>query len=154
MKEQIGENQQDIESTEPEKKPKIEADDNFEIIPDEVLDAIPVEDRSRIKSIISQTMISSVMKRNNPISEKVTTEHITKLIENSNVQDERDRKERKSEKNYQIIFLLIGLVFIGFLIVFLKDDKELLYKVIIAIISFVGGFGIGKTSKKQKNNEE
>ena len=102
---------------------------------------------------MSQTMISGVMKRSNPIAEKITSEHLTRLLENSDEQDKRDRAERKSEKNYQIIFLIIGLAFIGFLIVFLKDDKELLYKVIIAIISFVGGFGIGKT-RKSKNAEE
>lgn len=125
-----------------------------EIIPEEVFEGIPVEDRSRIKSIISQTMISGVMKRNNPISEKVTSEHITKLIENSDNQDKRDREERKSEKNYQIAFLIIALVFLAFLIVFLKDDQELLYKIIIAIISFIGGFGIGRTTNKAKNQED
>ena len=119
---------------------------NSNLIPDEILETLPVEDRNRLSMFFS-----SVMKRSNPISEKITSEHISKLIENSNFQDERDRKERKSDKNYQIIFLLIGLIFIGFLIVFLKDDKELLYKIIIAIISFIGGFGIGKTKIKQKN---
>jgi len=133
------------------KKEISDSEETFNIIPDEILEAIPVEDRSRVKSMITQTMVSSVMKRSNPISEKVTSEHISKLIENSNVQDERDRKERKSNKNYQVIFLLIGLLFLGFLIVFLKDDKDLLYKIVIAVISFVGGFGIGKTKIKQKS---
>lgn len=128
--------------------------DNFaEIIPEEILEGVPEEDRSRIKSIISQTMISGVMRRNNPISDKVTSGHITKLIENSDAQDIRDRQERKSDKNYQLILLIIGLAFLAFLIVFLKDDKELLYKVIIAIISFVGGFGIGKTTKSKREEE-
>ena len=104
--------------------------------------------------MITQTMVSGVMKKNNPISEKITSEHISKLIENSNIQDERDRKERKSDKNYQVIFLLIGLFFLVFLIVFLKDDKELLYKIVIAIISFIGGFGIGKTRIKQKSVDD
>ena len=124
-----------------------------EIIPEEILEGVPEEDRSRIKSIISQTMISGVMRRNNPISHKVTSAHITKLIDNSDAQDIRDREERKSDKNYQLILLVIGLAFLAFLIVFLKDDKELLYKIIIAIISFVGGFGIGKSAKNKKEEE-
>jgi len=125
-----------------------------DIISNEVLEALPIEERGRVQSMMIQTMASGVMRSNNPISEKITSEHISKLIENSGIQDERDRKERKSEKNYQIIFLLIGLIFLGFLIVFLKDDKELLYKVIIAIISFIGGFGIGKNTNKRKNGED
>lgn len=126
-------------------------DNTSEIIPEEVLEAIPEEERGRFKSFISQTMISGVMKRNNSISDKITTDHITRLIDNADIQDKRDRDERKSEKNYQLIFLIIALLFLGFLIVFLKDNQELLYKIIIAIISFVGGFGLGKTSKTQKN---
>lgn len=119
------------------------------IIPEEILEGLPEEDRGRIQGIIRQTMVSAVMGNKNPIAEKITSEHITKIIENSDNQDKRDRDERRSEKNYEIIFLLIGLVFLGFLIVFLKDDKELLYKIIIAILSFIGGFGIGKTSKRK-----
>jgi hypothetical protein len=42
------------------------------------------------------------------------------------------------------------LAFLGFLIVFLKEDKELLYKIIIAIISFIGGFEIGRTTNKKE----
>lgn len=71
-------------------------------------------------------------------------------IDNSDAQDIRDREERKSDKNYQLILLIIGLVFLAFLVVFLKDDKELLYKIIIAIISFVGGFGLGKLAKNKR----
>ena len=153
MKEDTKTSKEELEKVinEKEKEKDSDSKEDFEVIPDDILDGIPIEDRSRIKGKMTQMMFSTEMKRSNPLSEKITSEHISKLIENSNTQDERDRKERKSDKNYQIIFLLIGLIFIGFLIVFLKDDKELLYKVIIAIISFVGGFGIGKTTVKQKN---
>ena len=158
MAEEIIKHTEDIpehENQDEKDKSNSEDSDSIEVIPDEILEGIPVEERSKIKSIISQTMFSGVMKRSNPISEKITSEHITKLIDNSNIQDDRDRKERKSDKNYQIIFLLIGLLFIGFLIVFLKDNEDLLYKIIIAIISFVGGFGIGKANiiKPKSDND-
>ncbi len=124
---------------------------NDELIPEEFLNAIPVEDRGKVSSIIKQSMFSAVMRRGNPISEKITEEHITKLIEKSDNQDIRDRAERKSQRNHNLTLLIIGLCFLGFLIVFLKEDKELLYKLIIAIISFVGGFGIGRTTYKRED---
>lgn len=124
---------------------------NEELIPEEILEAIPAEDRGKVVSIIKQSMFSGVMRRGNPISEKITEEHITKLIEKSDNQDVRDREERKSQRNYNLLLLIIGLVFLGFLIVYLKEDKELLYKIIIAIISFVGGFGIGRTMSKSED---
>ena len=107
-----------------------------------------IEERSGFKNKYTETIISGIMQKDSSISEKITSEHISKLIENSNAQDERDRNERKSDKNYQIIFLIIILFFIGFLVVFLKDDTELLTKIIITIISFGGGFGIGKIKQK------
>jgi hypothetical protein len=122
-----------------------------EIIPEEILKSIPAENRGKVVSIIKQSIFSGVMRRGNPISEKITEEHISKLIEKSDNQDLRDREERKSQRNYNLILIIIGLFFLGFLIVYLKEDKELLYKIIIAIISFVGGFGVGRTSFKKED---
>lgn len=124
--------------------------DNDPLIPDEILEAIPVEERSKVISVIKQSMISSVTRRNNPIADKITTEHITQLISKSDEQDKRDREERKGQRSYNLILLLIGLAFIGFLVVFLQRDKELLIKIIVAIISFVGGFGLGKSTTKKE----
>lgn len=119
-----------------------------DIIPEEVFEAIPEEDRGRVKKVVSQMMISSPLRSGNPISEKITSEHITDLIKNSDAQDKRDRDERKTEKNYQIAFLVIGLLFMVFLIVFLKDSPDLLYKILIALFSFLGGFGMGRFKQK------
>lgn len=121
------------------------------IIPKEILESIPVEDRGKFISVFQQSMFSDVMSRSNPISEKITSEHITKLIDNADNQDIRDRAEIRSQRYYNLIIFIIGLIFLGFLIVFLKDDKDLLYKIIIAIISFVGGFGIGRTKHKKED---
>lgn len=120
------------------------------LIPEEILEAIPVEDRGKVISIIKQSMISSVTRRGNPIADKITTEHITQLIAKSDETDKRDRQERQGQRNYNLILVAIGLLFIGFLIVFLQQDQDLLLKIIIAIISFVGGFGIGKSAKKKE----
>lgn len=122
-----------------------------ELIPEEILEAIPAEERGKVVSIIKQSIFSGVLRRGNPISEKITEEHITKLIEKSDNQDIRDREERKSQRKYNLILLIISLAFLGFLIVYLRDEKELLYKIIIAIISFVGGFGIGRTTFKKED---
>lgn len=121
------------------------------IFPDEFFEAIPEEDRGKVASIIKQTMISGVMKRNNPIAEKITAEHITQLISKSDDQDKRDREERQGERNYNLFLVIIGLLFIGFLIVFLQDNEDLLIKVIIGIISFLGGFGFGQSRKKKED---
>ena len=95
-------------------------------------------------------MISGVMRGNNPIAEKITSDHISDLIKKSDDHDIRDREERKGERNYNLLLIIIGLVFIGFLIVFLQSNEDLLIKIVIGIISFIGGFGFGKTVKTPK----
>lgn len=65
-------------------------------LPEEILEAIPEEDRSRFVGIIKQSMFQSITRHSgNPIGQKVTSEHITQLIENSDEQDKRDRNERR-----------------------------------------------------------
>lgn len=135
-KQEIKEKEQEVKKTD-------------EIIPDEILEAIPEGERGRISSIIRQTMISGVMKRNNPIADKITTEHITQLISKSDNYDKRDREERKGERNYNLVLIVMGLLFVGFLIVFLQSNEELLIKIVIGIISFIGGFGFGQSRIKK-----
>ena len=121
--------------------------ENRDIIPEEILDALPEEERGRVASIIKQTMISGVMRQSNPITEKITSDHITQIIDTSDKRDARDRSDKQKEQIYNLVLLTLGLIFIGFLVVFLKDSPELLNKIIIAIIAFVGGFGAGKLRK-------
>lgn len=123
--------------------------DSEQIIPDEILDAIPEEDRGKVAGIIRQTMISGVMRKNNPIADKITSDHITQLISKSDEQDIRDRTERKGERNYNLILIIIALLFVGFLIIFLQSNEDLLIKIVIGIISFVGGFGFGQSRKNK-----
>lgn len=103
--------------------------DDTSIIPDEILEAIPIEERSKVKAIIQRTMFSSISNRTNPIADKITTEHITQLISKSDEQDKRDRQERKGQRNYNLTLIIIGLLFVGFLIVFLQQNTELLIKI-------------------------
>ncbi len=139
-----------------EKSDKIQKEKNRdekysdEIIPEELLEAIPDEDRGRVASIIKQTMISGVIKGANPVADKITPEHITQIIAKSDEFDKRDRKERKNERNYNLLLIIIALLFIGFLIVFLQKNEDLLIKIIIGIISFIGGFGFGQTKLKKE----
>ncbi|MEA3496806.1 MAG: hypothetical protein U9R42_12335 [Bacteroidota bacterium] len=146
QKEQDTSNKNELVKDDELKTNKIESDG---IIPDEILETIPIEERGKVVSIIKKSMISSVSKRTNPIAEKITPEHITTLIENSSVVDKRDRTERKSERNYNLILIIIGLVFVSFLVIFLQKNINLLITIITAILSFIGGFGFGKSQKNK-----
>jgi len=115
------------------------------LIPEDLLVSVSEQDREKLVTIIQETMFSSMTKSTSHLTEKITSEHITNIINNSDSQDKRDRDERKGQRKHNLLIFVISLVFLVFIIVFLKEDKDLLYKLIIAVISFLGGVGIGKS---------
>ncbi len=126
------------------------SDDSDEFLPEEILEAVPEDQRGKVASMIRQTMITGVMSSGNPLADKITSEHITEIINRSDARDNRDREERKSERNYSLLILIIVLAFVTFLIVFLVNNENLLINILIAIFSFVGGIGAGQTFFKKK----
>jgi len=92
----------------------------------------------------------SVTRHASPLGDKVTSDHITKLIDNSDSQDKRDRVERRCQRNYNLLILVIVLAFIIFHVVYFKDDKEILIPLVTSILSFVAGtgFGVGLSKKR------
>jgi hypothetical protein len=84
------------------------------------------------------------------LMKRITSEHITKTLDNFEKENERDfKKSQASELTKRLgmgailLLVLIVLVYAG-----LTKDKELAEKVIIAGISGVGGFGVGVAASK------
>jgi len=127
-------------------------EENDELI-EGILEAFPEEDRGKFFGIIKRSMTASISSHTGPLGSSVTSKHITEIIKNADIQDKRDRDERKGERNYNLVILLIALVFIGFLVVFLKDEKEMLITIIASILAFAGGFGVGVARKRDKSGE-
>ena len=120
------------------------------LLGEELFKDLPEEERKKIGAIIRHTIISGRIFGRHPLVDKITSEHITQLIINSDEQDKRDREERKQERYYNLTLVVISLVFIAFLIVYLHTNEDLLIKIIIGIVSFIGGYGLGKSRKKKE----
>jgi len=118
------------------------------IIPEEILKDIPTDERDKFAAIIKHTMFSGILRPRSPLSEKITSEHISEIIKKSDEQDKRDREEREKERKFNLLILIITLLFIAFLIVYLNKNENLLIKIIIGLVSFIGGYGFGKTKQK------
>lgn len=82
----------------PKEEKEAKQEDSNDIIPPEILESIPAEERSKVVGIIKQQMFSSITRRSNPIADKITGEHITQIINKSDEQDKRDRDERKGQR--------------------------------------------------------
>lgn len=108
---------------------------------------LPEEERENLVSSFRQTFVSAVMQRSSSIYDKVNPEHITQILTTVDEQDKRDRDERKSERWQNLIVLTIAVVAIIFLLIYFKEDKNLVVNLIIAGFSFMGGFGFGKSKR-------
>jgi len=118
-------------------------------IPEEILNAIPEKDRPGFIRTITQ--FSGVFPQQNPLLRKITTEHISQIIQNANNEDIRDREERGKERNYNyklFVTAIIAILLISGLFIWAKETEFLKY-IIGAIIGFAGGFGVGKYYNKQ-----
>lgn len=135
-----------LSSNEPnaEKKKQDNNQKEESIIPEEVLEQIPEEERGRVTSIIRQTMISGVLGRKNPIADKITSEHIEKMIDGSEKDSEREYNEKKNQRWFVFAIILLGAGLLIFLTIYLaKENAATFMDILVPILAFLGGMGAG-----------
>jgi hypothetical protein len=126
-----------------------EPDNKEVVIPDEVLNQIPPKARGEIKSMLSMISAGYVGPPPNPIAKKLTGDHITKIIDYQEKDDQRGFDYAKDERKMSLIIFFGILIPVTCLIVFfaLIDKVEILIPLISAIVAFGGGYGFGKSKK-------
>ena len=86
----------------------------------------------------------------NPLLRTLTSEHILKILDNRDRSDERAHTSEASERRYRFLYFVIGLIAaIGLLVFFsATNDREMLTTVLVALLGFAGGFGLGRTTRR------
>ena len=110
----------------------------------EVLKDAPEPIRERIEAFFAASR--SFGPSPNPLLQKLTPEHIHKVLDLQRKNDESEHLERTSQRRYALIYFSIIMVLIVFvLIVFgmIKNNPTLLTGVLSAILGSGGGGGIG-----------
>ncbi len=112
-------------------------------IPDEVLKGIPLKERKEISRIMMSS--SSMMGRMpNPMMEKITPEHIDKILDHAGKSDERAYEDHGTSRKFTLAYVLISIALFIFLTLYLVETNKALYLEILKLaITFVGGFGGG-----------
>lgn len=115
---------------------------------DEALNSIPDKAQAKVaKSIMSMQFGAISATPENAISKKITSEHITQYLVDSSTAMQESFKERRDDKIFKGVALFMTLVFVVVLIILLKDNPDVMEKVIYAIGGLVagclGGYGYG-----------
>lgn len=109
------------------------------------LEDLPEEAQAVMRMILSSRSISANSSSlSNSLSDKINTEHISKMLDIAEQDNEREFEDTKLTRLYNLVTLVIILVFLGFITVFLGNKDLSTYQDIIRIlIIFGGGFGAG-----------
>ncbi|WP_276751644.1 hypothetical protein [Chlorogloeopsis fritschii] len=79
-----------------------------------------------------------------PIQDKINEQHISRILDIVEKDDDRAFADTQSARLYNLITIIIFLVFFGFLTYFLVNKDVVVYQDILKIIIiFGGGFGSG-----------
>jgi hypothetical protein len=117
------------------------------------------DEQTNSPDLVARLMMSSFSQTSNPLAEKLTEHHIDKVLDNSEKDSERefelDKLEIADEKNSRLFHLgyfIVSLIFVGFIIVSLKETPTVMTQILALIIGLIGGFsagfGLGKQKKK------
>lgn len=144
--EDVAKNDEEL-AIEPEKDEAIEG---IAEVPQQLLDKLPPEVKQQITTfLLSHQRIG--LPAQNPLASKITSEHIDKIIDNSDKDSERDFKARW----FTLAYALLALGFLVFLFIYLPTvDKALFLEVLKLILTFLGGLGTGFGISKLKKKEE
>jgi len=123
-------------------------------IPNEVMEGLsklPQAEQEIVKSMVL-SMRSMSSPDSSALSKRVTPEHITQVLENSEKQSEREFKKSESTEFTKRLGIgaMLVLVFMVFGYAGITKDKDLAEKVTITVISAIGGYGVGVASGKKE----
>lgn len=120
---------------------------------DEVLEGVPEEAQNRIRTMLSVTTIAQRTSPQTELMRKMTSENIHEFIQAQDTSDQRSFEDRKGQRKYNIIVLVIGAVFLLILTIVLMANPELLEKILPSIVTLIagafGGYGYGRSHKSE-----
>ena len=111
-------------------------------IPSELLERVPPEHRRAVISAVSSfTQLAGPVL--NPIFQRITSDHVSSIIDNRENESIREHEADKSRRKYQFWYFLIAIcVVVGLILLFITtDNRDMITPLLAAIAGFLGGLG-------------
>lgn len=147
--------EQSLDSQDQQKEEEDNSDESLSpeianILSEDVIRELPAGAKQQIER--SLVMMSGGSRTLSPIAEKVTSEHITQIIENAEKESQREFETSKINENTKRwgMGAILSLIVIVFIYAGVTKDKDLSEKVVLAGISAIGGFGAGYAVAKNQ----
>ncbi len=120
---------------------------------EEILEEIPEKHRKTIeRTMIASSVMMGGFSSENAIMKKLSEDHITEYLKGSREEMQNTFAEKKQNKIFVFFTLLLSLTFFCIIIVLLKENPDVMEKIIYAIIGLVagafGGYGVGRNKNE------
>lgn len=127
--------------------------------PAELLAKLPEDMPPEVKRVVSMAMTQASFpggdSRTYPLFDKFTEEHVHKYLDYIQRDDDFEHKLKGSNRWFHLGYTVLGVVFFGFLIVYLlPKDKALLNDILKLLIVFTGCVGSGYGLKSYMKNRK
>ena len=120
----------------------------------EVLESLPKEKRELLEPMIfSYTSMISRVSPEIEIAKKITDQHITKILEARDKSLELEYTDNKNKRRYSFAASVLACVVVLIIILLLKDNPDVMEKVIIGLGGVITGALGGYGYKSSKDND-
>lgn len=117
---------------------------------EEVLESVPPEHRKVIERMMisSSIQMRSISSPETAVMKKLTPDHITKYLDGAELEMKNSYTEKFHRKIFTFLTMVVAMGFFVLLVILLKDNPDIMEKVIYTVggvvIGAFGGYGFGK----------
>lgn len=116
----------------------------------EILEEVPEEARHEVRKMIGMSMqMGGVISPQLELMKKMTAENVTEFLQGQREASNNQFRESRDNKIFLGFSLLVILVFVIVLVILLKEDSDVLEKILYTlgglITGLLGGYGYGKS---------
>ena len=123
---------------------------------EDVLESVPPEHRKVIERMIISSSVQ--MRRSLPspetaVMKKLTPDHISKYLDGAELEMKNSYAEKFHRKVFTFLTMIVAMVFFIFLVILLKDNPDVMEKIIYTVGGVVVGAFCGYGFGKNRNDE-
>ena len=121
-------------------KQEISENDNLPQEVENILNTLPDDQKATLLRQFSISISSMGIKREVPYERIMTKEHLSTILENADKDSQREFEDKKLNKIYLFLTLIISLIFVSVLVFGLIDKNP---KILTGILSYSGTLIVG-----------
>lgn len=117
---------------------------------EDVLESVPPKHRKVIERMMisSSIQMRSISSPETEVMKKLTPDHISKYLDGAELEMKNSYAEKLHRKIFTFSTMIVAMIFFIFLIILLKDNPDIMEKVIYTVggvvVGAFGGYGFGK----------